>query len=103
MLNRWRGDVPDVHVVQSARGLPDAIRRLEGHETAEGVYLLDGRVYLVADNLPSMRRAMQVLVHEAIGHHGIEAVVGPEQWAQIVAEPPRLSWRLFGLSQAASA
>lgn len=80
----WRGDAPKVQVVQHAAELPARAKVDPEHATAEGFYdEADGTVYLVADNLRSPRRALQVLAHEAVGHYGIEAITGPELWAQV--------------------
>lgn len=80
----WRGDAPKVQVVQRAAELPARARVDPDHATAEGFYdEADGTVYLVADNLRSPRRALQVLAHEAVGHYGIEAITGPELWGQV--------------------
>ena len=87
MTASWKGDVPKVVVVDSPAGLPAWARYSPAHVDAEGMYdPQSGTVYLVASNLPGMARARQVLAHEAVGHHGIEAIVGPEMWAQFAAD-----------------
>lgn len=65
-----------VSVVQSVKDIPEGSRP---SEMAEGVYYPaseGGRIYLVADNLPTMDRLHQVLAHEVVGHFGVEALLG---------------------------
>jgi len=82
---KWEGDAPPVTVAATPEALPEDLRDKPGAATAEGVYYR-GRVYLIASNLKSMARAMQVLTHEAFGHYGVEAVVGAREWASIVRD-----------------
>lgn len=80
----WGSNAPKVQVVQTAAELPARATADPDHLTAEGFYdEATGTVYLVADNLRSPHRALQVLAHEAVGHYGIEAITGPELWAKI--------------------
>lgn len=74
---------PRVHVVKSPDQLPDEALRKEGLQTAEGFIDNSRDVWLVADNLSSPRRVVQVLAHEAVGHFGIDRVLGPTQWKRI--------------------
>lgn len=43
----------------------------------------DGQVFLVGDQVSSPERARQVVLHEVVGHGGIEAVALPEEMQQI--------------------
>lgn len=63
-------------VVQSVSDLPENVRN-EASSNTEGVYISDGRVFLVADNL-TPERAVEVARHEVIGHYGIEKMLGGE-------------------------
>lgn len=63
-------------VVQSVSDLPENVRN-EASSDTEGVYISDGRVYLVGDNL-TPERAVEVARHEVIGHYGIEKMLGGE-------------------------
>lgn len=63
-------------VVQSVSDLPENVRN-EASSDTEGVYISDGRVYLVADKL-TPERAVEVARHEVIGHYGIEKMLGGE-------------------------
>lgn len=82
VTEKWEGDAPPVTVAATPDALPEGLRGQPGTATAEGVYYR-GRVYLIASNLSSEERAMQVLAHEAFGHYGVEAVVGERDWAAI--------------------
>ena len=44
----------------------------------EGAYVGNGQIYLVADNLRSEQRALQVLAHEAVGHAAVEELFGDD-------------------------
>lgn len=68
---KWRNK-PDIHVVQSAKEVPDDA----APSNIEGAYTGDGHIYLVADNLHTPQRVREVLAHEAVGHHGFEQVFG---------------------------
>lgn len=84
IVSRWGAAAPEVVVVDSAQDLPAVVRTEQGWEGVEGWYDdRTGTVYLVAGNLTSDERARRVLAHEAVGHYGIEAIVGEAQWSQI--------------------
>ena len=59
---------------------------------AEGAYPAGdgGRIYLVADNLPTAARLQQVLAHEVVGHFGVEALLG-ERFRDVLADVRRLA------------
>jgi diguanylate cyclase (GGDEF)-like protein len=92
-MKGWQGDIPIVRVVQDARALPPVVRNSTGWERAEGWFDGQGTVYVVASNVPNLERGLQVLAHEAIGHYGIEGVMGRESWAGVVADVGRLRAR----------
>jgi N12 class adenine-specific DNA methylase len=90
MLVDWKG-APVVRVVATPDYLPASARRAPDVHLAEGYYARStGTVYLVASALPNRRAVQRVLIHEAIGHYGIETIVGPAQWAQIAEGVHRL-------------
>lgn len=85
---KWGDNQPRVRVEADAEGLPASAKEYPGYKTAEGYYdRATGTAYLVASNLRSERRAMEVLAHEAIGHHGVENVVdqafGEGAWQKV--------------------
>ncbi|MDQ3256069.1 MAG: hypothetical protein M3R15_19590 [Acidobacteriota bacterium] len=51
----------------------------------EGAYLGQGRIYLLADNLPTAARVFSVLAHEAIGHAALEQMLGPQLLRELLA------------------
>lgn len=76
-IKRLGIQVPAI-VVQSVSDLPAPI--LEA-DTTNAVHRMAGaadgsRIYVVADNIGTMERAEQVVIHEAIGHIGLEFVFG---------------------------
>ena len=83
ILEKWtRG--PDVVVVESVHQLPRHLRDYvtDVADQVQGMVDPDtGTVYLVAGNLENGARARQVLFHEAVGHIGVEGVMG-EQWEE---------------------
>lgn len=103
VMSSWRGDIPVVRTVTLAEELPAEAKRHRGWETAEGWYDGSGTVYLVANNIPNVTRGLQVLAHEAIGHYGVEAVMGKAQWTQVVGDVAKLRRRRDRLSPAMQA
>ena len=97
VVGQWRGDIPTVRVVTLAEELPAEAKSGRGWETAEGWYDGYGTVYLVANNIPNVNRGLQVLAHEAIGHYGVEAVMGKAQWTQVVGDVAKLRRRADSL------
>lgn len=80
----------NVRVVNRAAEVPESY---EPSINAEGVYYPSkggGTIYLVADNLPSIERAQQVLAHEVVGHYGMEALLGA-RFADVLADIERLT------------
>lgn len=80
----WGDAAPAVVVVRDAEGFPDSAKADADYRRAEGFY--DGRptVWLNASMITSERRFAEVLAHEAIGHYGIERIVGEREWGGIV-------------------
>lgn len=90
LLVDWKG-APMVRVVETPDHLPQSARRASDYHLAEGYYARStGTVYLVASALPNRQAVQRVLIHEAIGHYGIEAIVGPAMWTQIAEGVHRL-------------
>ncbi len=67
---KWK-NAPKVEIVDSANDLLGSDHPLD----TEGA-LIDGTIYLVADNLPNQKRAVEVMLHEAIGHNGVNTLLG---------------------------
>ena len=87
IAKRLGRNAPDIEVVATPEDLPDSIKN-EVHEYsfAEGFYdPQTGRVYLIASNIEP-GDVGRVLVHEVIGHFGIENVVTEAGWAEIEAD-----------------
>ncbi|HHA2651934.1 TPA: PLxRFG domain-containing protein [Stenotrophomonas maltophilia] len=84
LTQHWGENAPSVVVVRSAENFPASAKVDPGYRRAEGVY--DGRptVWINAGNIATEQRFAQVLAHEAIGHYGVESVVGAKDWTQIV-------------------
>ena len=76
-----------VSVVESVDQIPEGARP---SALAEGAYPAGdgGRIYLVADNLPTAARLQQVLAHEVVGHFGVEALLG-ERFRDVLADVRR--------------
>ncbi len=84
LTQHWGENAPSVVVVRLAEDFPASAKVDPGYRRAEGVY--DGRptVWINAGNIATEQRFAQVLAHEAIGHYGVESVVGAKDWTQIV-------------------
>lgn len=77
-------NAPDVLVLKSFDEAPQALRRLNDTQLAQGAdgrpyaFFHEGRVYLVADEIKSPRQAVTGLFHEALGHYGLRGVFGKD-------------------------
>lgn len=79
-----------VSVVDSVAQIPEGAKP---SPLAEGAYYPardGGRIYLVAENLPTVERLQQVLAHEVVGHFGVEALLG-ERFRDVLADVRRLA------------
>lgn len=70
MLSEWKNP-PRVKVVGAASDLP-----FNAPEHADGAYH-DGRVYVVAGNIGSLRQVQKVMAHECVLHHSLDEMLGP--------------------------
>lgn len=98
----WGDNGPSVILVESAEDFPASAKADPAYARAEGLY--DGRpvVWLNLSRIPTESRFAQVLAHEAIGHYGVERLVGAEEWESIVAAIENLA-SAEGTSQALQA
>lgn len=98
VIRGWNADTaPRVRVLADPEGLPVRAKRDPRYRMAEGFYdQANSTVYLIASNLPTERRALQVLAHEAVGHYGMEAITGPELWAELESAVARLETTATG-------
>lgn len=79
-----------VSVVESVDQIPEGAKP---STLAEGAYYPahdGGRIYLVAENLPTAERLHQVLTHEVVGHFGVEALLG-DRFGDVLADVRRLA------------
>ncbi|MDR1076350.1 MAG: LPD5 domain-containing protein [Xanthomonadaceae bacterium] len=86
----WGENAPSVVVVESAEDFPASVKADANYQRAEGVYEGRPTVWINIGNIASEQRFAQVLAHEAIGHFGVEQVVGAKDWEQIVSSIDRL-------------
>ena len=72
--------MPSVSVVASFGELPGDVQRMLAAQgatnTARGMLLPDGRVFIIADKVASPADAERVLFHEVYGHFGMRAYLG---------------------------
>lgn len=76
---------PDIVVVNNMQdpAVPEAVRREDETQRSQGAagnvegFWYSGKVYLVADALPSSQDVARVLYHEVLGHHGLRGHFGP--------------------------
>jgi len=79
-----------VSVVESVDQIPEGAKP---STLAEGAYYPahdGGRIYLVAENLPTAERLQQVLTHEVVGHFGVEALLG-DRFGDVLTDVRRLA------------
>lgn len=79
-----------VKVVATARDLPEIVKQAPGFDpdAVDGV-IADGTIYVVADMIATPRQALTVLAHEAVGHFGMEAMLG-NQFEGVVRDVEKL-------------
>ncbi len=91
LTKNWGDAAPAVVVVRNADSFPDSAKADPDYTRAEGYY--DGRptVWINAATITSERRFAEVLAHEAIGHYGVERILGEKEWGSIVDAIGKLS------------
>ena len=67
----WSG-APEIVVAPTQADLPNTIVYSKGSRVS-GAYR-DGKVYLVAENIPTLAFARKTIAHEVIGHHGMKVL-----------------------------
>lgn len=70
-------DMTDPQIPAAARRADQAQRSGGAEGDPEGFYY-DGKVYLLASQLSTAQDAARVLMHEALGHHGLRGVFGKD-------------------------
>ena len=83
-LSRGWANAPEVVIASSVRdeALPETARRAIAQQESRGAggrvegFYWQGKVYLVAGNLPSMHDVARVYMHETLGHYGLRGVYG---------------------------
>lgn len=82
----WGPDAPRVVLARNA----DELRQAAGlpadaavGDRAEGSWQGQPAVFINTAAIPTPKRLRQVLVHEALGHYGLDRVVGKDEWASI--------------------
>lgn len=86
VVSRWK-DGPELVVVESFDRLPQEIQDGLVQYGAEpgaipGVRYGD-QIYLVADTIVDRSQALAFLAHEAVGHYGIERMLGVDEFAKL--------------------
>lgn len=90
IIKQWtNGPKGGVEIVQSVDDLPGnlatALRAAGDGGRGQGFYLQKSdKVYLIADNLPSLARAQEVVFHEIYGHKGMRAILDGDQYAEMM-------------------
>jgi len=79
IIARWK-NAPKTEVVQDIQELPPQLLQQmlrDNALSAPGVYDPNTQtVYLIADNIPNVKEAVLTLTHEALGHFGIQSILG---------------------------
>lgn len=85
LISKLGDNAPKVMLHQTHDEAPPNLRNANGFaRDIQGAYDKSTKtVHLFADAIKTPREAEQVLTHEIIGHHGIEAVVGKD-WQKLV-------------------
>lgn len=95
LTKNWGENRPAIRVAETpqewAQALRDAgVQDAPGNARIEGMYDGSPVVWLNPAALATEKRLAEVLAHEAIGHYGVENIVGRAQWAQITSAIDRL-------------
>ena len=75
---------PHITVVETRQDLPPRIRVRIADEAPRGVAGMfiasreGAEIYLISENLRSARHALDVMLHEAVGHYGLRSILGAE-------------------------
>lgn len=80
----WGDNAPAIRLVTSVDQLPASVRSEPDAERIEGLYEGNPVVWLNLGRIRTEKRFAEVLAHEAIGHYGVERIVGARGWADIV-------------------
>jgi len=79
MSKNWE-NAPKINVVQDIQELPQAIYQQMVKDNAldaPGVYDPNTKiVHLISDNIKNPKEAMLTLAHEALGHYGLQSILG---------------------------
>ena len=54
-------------------------------DSVKGI-LIDDEMHLLLPNFESQRDVLETLAHEAVGHYGVRALVGEQEWARILKD-----------------
>lgn len=86
-LKKW-GNIGKVKVIQTMGELPVKWigQVVEGDKVMGGYDPDTDTTYIVADNIASARAAVITLVHEVVGHRGIDAILGPSERKVVMAQ-----------------
>jgi len=78
----WGSNSPRVKAVQSVSDLP-SVGNIKYKPTLAGLHVpTENTMYLVADNLPTKKEVWRFVAHEAVGHHAMEHMLGPELYSR---------------------
>ena len=98
-----RMGLDNVIVYEHESDLPVSVRSLkkQGGKIG-GYYMHNGNIGIVLDNIPSYTRLQRVLLHEAIGHQGLDALFGDsyfkDEFLMKVYRSMPSEWKLRGNS-----
>lgn len=83
ITSQWGENAPRVILVENAEGFPAFARVGSEYRRAEGLYNGQHTVWLNVAGVRTEKRFAEVLAHEALGHYGVERIVGRD-WSGIV-------------------
>lgn len=80
----------DVRVVDSPWHLPAAVRAHSGFDASRvDAVQAHGQVFIVASRVRSDAQLQTLLAHEAVGHVGVETILGPERFERVLRQIDR--------------
>lgn len=82
-------NAPRVRVVDSPNELPAAAKKDPGYQNARAYYDNKGTAYIVASAHADRASVERSIIHEAVGHHGVENILNdhvPGGWDKLVKD-----------------
>lgn len=96
-----RMGLDNVYIYEHQSDLPKSITQ-EENEIISGFYIHNGTIGIILDNISSYEMLQHVMLHEAVGHRGLDALFGnsyfKDEFLMKVYRAMPVEWKLSGIS-----